>query len=280
MRFGGSVMLPYDSPQQWLGHVKELGYSAVVFPVDCSSPRQVWRDYAACCRDNDLVIGEVGVWRNTMDPDPAKREAHIQYAIRQLELAEEVGARCCVNISGALSQIWDGYHPEQGTQRYRDEVAAVTQRIIDAVQPKHTFFTLEPMPWMPPETPEEYLDLIAQVDRPAFAVHLDYANMICSVPLYRSAEGFIRHCFEVLGPHLRSVHAKDLILDDHKMPVCILETPPGEGTMPLTEVMRLAAAHPDPDLPVFVEHLPDHESYMKASRHIHACAAAAGAPLK
>ena len=61
MRFGGSVMLPYDSPQQWLGHVKELGYSAVIFPVDSSAPRQVWRDYAACCRDNDLVIGEVGV---------------------------------------------------------------------------------------------------------------------------------------------------------------------------------------------------------------------------
>ena len=280
MRLGGSVMLPYDSPQQWLQHVKELGYSAIIFPVDSSAPRQLWRDYAACCRDNDLVIGEVGVWRNCMDPDPGKREENILYAIRQLELAEEVGARCCVNISGALSKLWDGYHPEQGTQRYRDEVTAVTQRIIDAVQPTRTFFTLEPMPWMPPETPEEYLALMQQVDRPAFAVHLDYANMICSLPLYRGAEGFIRRCFELLGPHIRSVHAKDLMLDDHKMPVCILEAPPGEGTMPLPTVMALAASHPDPDLPVFVEHLPDHESYMKAAQHMRRCAEIAGVEVK
>ena len=35
MRLGGSVMKPYNSPEQWLALVKELGYRAVIFPVDC-----------------------------------------------------------------------------------------------------------------------------------------------------------------------------------------------------------------------------------------------------
>ena len=83
-----------------------------------------------------------------------------------------------------------------------------------------------------------------------------------------------------MNPYIRSIHAKDLILDDRKMPVCILETPPGEGTMPLDTVMKLAADHPDPDIPVFVEHLPDHESYMKAARHMRRCAQAAGVQVK
>ena len=34
MRLGGSVMNPYNSPEEWLAQVKELGYSAVIFPVN------------------------------------------------------------------------------------------------------------------------------------------------------------------------------------------------------------------------------------------------------
>ena len=92
MRLGGSVMKPYSGPKEWLAHVKELGYSCVIFPVDSRAPKQVQRDYAQCCRDNDLLIGEVGVWRNLMARDAAERAANIDYAIRQLEMAEEVGA--------------------------------------------------------------------------------------------------------------------------------------------------------------------------------------------
>ena len=101
MRLGGSVMKPYNSPKEWLAQVKELGYSAVVFPVDSNASAATIRDYAQCCRDNDLLIGEVGAWRNVMAIDPKEREANLDWNIRQLELAETVGANCCVNISGS-----------------------------------------------------------------------------------------------------------------------------------------------------------------------------------
>ena len=41
MRLGGSVMKPYASPKEWLAHVKELGYSAVIFPVESTAPLSV-----------------------------------------------------------------------------------------------------------------------------------------------------------------------------------------------------------------------------------------------
>ncbi len=263
MRLGGSVMKPYSSPEEWLGHVRELGYEAVIFPVDCTADHEVIDAYARCARENDLLIGEVGVWRNCMATDPAEREANINYAIGQLALAERVGARCCVNIAGAWSELWDGYHPDHASREYYTQLVEVTRRIIDAVNPKNTFFTLEPMPWMCPESPEEYLRLIEDIDRPAFAVHLDFANMINSLDRYRRSSEFIRSCFELLGGHIRSVHAKDLQLFDHRLPLCIEEVPPGEGSLDLALALRLAAELPD-DVPVFVEHLPDHEAYMKA----------------
>ena len=242
MRLGGSVMKPYSSPKEWLEQVKELDYSAVIFPVDSSAPKAVVNDYLNCCRDNDLLIGEVGVWRNVMSK--TEGEKHIEYAIRQLELAEEVGANCCVNIAGSWGALWDGYHADQGTKAVYDAVVETTQRIIDAVKPQKTCFSLEPMPWMAPESPEEYLQLITDIGREGFKVHLDFANMINSLDRYRHSADFIRRCFDALGPHIRSIHAKDLLIDDRILPVCIKEVPPGEGSINLKLALELAKALP------------------------------------
>ena len=271
MRIGGSVMKPYHSPSEWLEQVKELNYSAVIFPVDSSAPKAVVQDFLKCCQDNDLLIGEVGVWRNVMSQ--TEGEKHIEYAVRQLELAEEVGANCCVNIAGSWGDVWDGYHPAQGTKAFYDAVVETTQRIIDAVKPKKTCFSLEPMPWMAPESPEEYLQLIKDVDREGFKVHLDFANMINGLERYRHSEAFVRKCFELLGPHIRSIHAKDLLIDDHILPVCIREVPPGEGSINLKLALQLARELPG-DIPVFVEHLDSHEAYLAASQHMHKLLAA------
>ena len=280
MRLGGSVMKPYANPSEWLAHVKELGYSCVIFPVDSSAPRQVWRDYAQCCRDNDLLIGEVGVWRNVMDRDPARREANIAYAIRQLEMAEEVGANCCVNISGSPGDLWDGYHPTLDTPGVYEDILLTTRRIIDAVQPKKTCYSLEPMPWMAPESPEQYLQLLRDMRRPgAFRVHLDYCNMINSIDRYRHASEFITHCFKLLGGQVASIHAKDAAITDGYLPVCIGEVPPGEGSIDLSLVMKLADRL-GKDTPVFVEHLDDHAAYMKAVAVMRAAAEKAGVPVK
>ena len=267
MRIGGSVMQPYHSPQEWLEQVQELHYSAIIFPVDSSAPKNVRQNFLQCCRDNDLLIGEVGVWRNVLSR--TEGEKHVAYAVRQLELAEEVGARCCVNIAGSWGESWDGYHASQGTRAFYDAVVETTQKIIDQVKPQKTCFSLEPMPWMTPESPEEYLQLIRDVDRPGFAVHLDFANMINGLERYRHSSDFIRHCFDLLGPYIRSVHAKDLLIDDHVLPICIREVPPGEGSIDLKLALELAAQLPD-DVPVFVEHLDSHEAYLKASKHMHA----------
>lgn len=279
MRLGGSVMKPYHHPAEWLEQVRELGYSAVIFPVDSSASKAVRHEYLQCAQDNDLLIGEVGVWRNCMSLDKEERDKNIEYAIRQLEMAEEVGARCCVNISGAWSEIWDGYHPDQGTKGFYDAVVETTQRIIDAVKPERTCFSLEPMPWMCPESPQEYLKMIKDVDRKNFKVHLDYANMINSLDRYRSSSAFIRECFELLGPHIRSIHAKDVRIDDHKLPLCIEEIQPGEGSIDFGLVLKLAHELGE-DTPVFVEHLPNHEAYMAAAAYMRWNAETKGIPVK
>ncbi len=279
MRLGGSVMKPYNSPEQWLAHVRELGYSAVIFPVNSDASPSVRKAYLDCAQENDLLIGEVGVWKNLFSPNKAEADEAFAYSVKQLELAEQVGARCCVNISGSFGEHWDGYHPDNYSKQTYERIVEISRRIIDEVRPVHTTYSLEPMPWMVPDSPEAYLQLLKDVDRKAFSVHLDFTNMINSVQRYHERDAFVRHCFELLGPHIVSIHAKDVRMGAGDLPCSILEVQPGEGVIDLGAVTRMAHALGE-DTPVFVEHLPDHASYMAAAAHMRSVATAAGVPVK
>jgi hypothetical protein len=54
------------------------------------------------------------------------------------------------------------------------------REIVDAVEPQRTFYSLEPMPWSPPDSPDSYLELIGAVERRQFGVHLDPVNLVNS----------------------------------------------------------------------------------------------------
>lgn len=274
MRLGGAIEKPYNSPEEWLGLVKELGYSTVLSPIDSSADTDVKKDYLTCAQANNLVIGEVGVWNNCLSKDDAERRQAIEYAKAQLELAEELGARCCVNILGSRSHIWDSFDEENYDPGIYDMAVDIVREIIDAVGPKVTFYTIEPLPWMVPDSPEQYLQLIKDVDRKAFGAHLDFVNMInCPVRYIKNID-FIQSCFELLGPHIKSIHGKDVLME-RAYTTIIHEVMPGLGILDYTKILpmveRLGA-----DTPFFIEHLPDHESYMKTAAYIRECAQKAG----
>ena len=104
MRFGGLIFAKWDSPEQWALAAREAGYSAVYFPVDYRAETKAIDSYVEAARAADLMICEIGVWNNLLASDPAERAANYERAVRQLELADYVGANCCVNIAGSYSR--------------------------------------------------------------------------------------------------------------------------------------------------------------------------------
>ena len=85
MRLGGFVKKT-RSPEEWARANLEMGYSAVNFPVDYTASTQVIDSYKRAAEESDLVICEIGVWNNTLERDPVKREENICRAVHQLEL--------------------------------------------------------------------------------------------------------------------------------------------------------------------------------------------------
>lgn len=278
MRFGGIIFKKWSTPAEWAQAAIDAGYSAVYFPVDHQAPQHVIDGYIQAAKDRDLVVCEIGVWNNVLDPRKEVSEAAITRAIHQLELADYVGANCCVNISGSYNlEAWDGPHPQNFTQKAFDEIVAATQRIIDAVKPTRTTYSLEPMPWMYPDTPESYLALIKAIDRKAFAAHLDIVNVINSPGLYYNTTQVINDWFDKLGSQIRSVHAKDIILRNH-LTVHLDECRPGTGAVDYRTYLKRMAELDDRTC-LMLEHMTEEEDYVLATKYVKGIATELGIKL-
>jgi len=196
---------------------------------------------------------------------------------RQLDLAERIGARCCVNIAGSRGAKWDGPCAEDLTEDTFGLIVDSVRSIIDAVKPKRAYYALETMPWMYPDSVDSYERLIKAIDRERFAVHFDAVNLVNSPSRYFNNGELIREFVSRLGPQIRSCHLKDIRLADH-LTVHLSEVIPGTGGLVyrclLRELNRL-----DPDLPVMLEHLPGEPEYDAAARYVREVAAEVRAKL-
>ena len=134
MKLGLSSPLEHKTPEEWAENMQKIGCQAVNFPVDYTAPKEVIQAYEQAAKDQGLVIAEVG-------------------------------ACCCVNVSGSKGARWDGPYKENLTKETWKDMVKSIQNIIDEADPQNTFYTIEPMPWMYPMGPDEYVKLIEDVDR-------------------------------------------------------------------------------------------------------------------
>ena len=137
----------------------------------------------------------------------------------------------------------------------------MVQEIIDRADVKRSYFTLEPMPWMIPTGPKEYIRLMEAVGRDRFAVHMDIINMINSADRYFHPEEFIDECAELLGKHIRSCHIKDVHLSE-RYTLRLEECGPGDGEFPLKYYAK-KMHEIDPEMPIILEHLNTDEEYIR-----------------
>jgi sugar phosphate isomerase/epimerase len=267
VRLGGPIFLKSDDPRELAREHRRLGYSAAYCPAAGVDDRDRIKAIREAFAAENVVIAEVGAWRNMLDPDAQKRADNLRYVIERMALAEAVGARCCVDIAGSYNpDVWYGPHPKNLSQEFFDATVENCRKIIDAVKPSQSTFTIEMMGWSLPDGPDAYVKLIRAVDRPAFAVHMDVCNGVNSPDrFYRNAD-FIGDCFAKLGRWIASCHAKDLAWIP-EMNVHFAEVIPGRGQIDyatyLRELARLRV-----DAPLMLEHLKTAEEYAEGRDYI------------
>lgn len=266
MRLGAPLDKDYQDPEQWAQALEALEYRAAYCPVKAGADPLVIRAFADSALKHDIVIAEVGAWSNPLAPDDAERKAALETCLQSLYLADEIGARCCVNISGSRGSVWDGPDPENFSQDTFHLVVETVRTILDQVRPRRSFFTLETMPWMIPDSLDSYEALIRAIDRPGFAVHLDPVNLMSSPRNLLCSGEIIKDAFRRFGSAIRSCHCKDARLCPG-FPSHIQECAPGTGIL---DYPALLACVKDcsPDLPLMLEHLDSQAAYREAADFI------------
>ena len=238
-----------------------------MFPVNCEASPETIDAYRKAAEQEGLIIAEVGIWKNVLAMDNREREEAVAYSINQLKMADEIGAKCCVNIVGTPhGPIWDGGYPGNFSKETWKMAVDSIQHIIDEANPVNTKFSIEPMPWMIPTGPDEYLRLIGDVDREAFGVHMDLINMVNCPQRYFFAEEFMEECFSKLKGRILSCHIKDVLLLN-EFTFQLRECACGEGTLPLEKYAQLATAE-NPDMPMIIEHLHSDEEYLQSLSYL------------
>lgn len=264
----GAYIDTFSSGEAWAQRHVELGYGAAYWPreiVDCHCDDARIEEFSCAAKRHGLVIAEVGAWNNLLDADPVRKRENLEYAIGQLRLADRVGARCVINISGSRNPMyWDGPDAQNLTERTFDEIVDLTQQIIDTARPEHSYYTLEPMPWMVPYDIRTQAKLIERVNRSRFGVHVDMCNMLNSMERLYGNGDLTRAFFREFGSLIRSVHAKDSCICGNELTLHIHEAIPGEGMFDHDALLE-CCERLDPDLPFMAEHLKTQAEYRIAT---------------
>ena len=277
MRFGAPLLESYATPKQWCDILCRRRYRAAYCPVTDEASDVEIAAYADAARRADIVIAEVGAWSNLLTAAGEIDMQALEKNIRQLALAERIGARCCVNISGSRGATWDGPHRENLTQATFQTIVRAVRTIIDEVKPAHASYALEPMPWAYPNSADSYLALRKAIDREAFGVHMDLVNVTNSPEKLYNTAGLATEWVGKLGAHIRSCHLKDIAISD-QLTVHLSEVTCGQGEFDFHALFRELSTL-DPDLPVMTEHLATQAQYDQAEAFLRRVACSVGATL-
>ncbi len=253
MKLGMNYDLHRKSPEKWAEKLVSLGARAVSFPVDYHADFHLIEQYKEAAAANHLVIAEVGVWANPLSPDPKERAKAMERAVEQLKLADYVGARCCVNVAGSAGRVWDGYDPMNFSPDFYLRTVESIQEILRNAHPENTFYAIEPMPYMVPSGPDEYVQLLNDVNSPKFGVHLDMTNWMNSMDRLRNQQEFMDSVFLKLHGRIKSCHLKDCAVLN-RLSFQVQEIPAGKGMFDIDYFLRKVDEE-DVHMPVLIEHL-------------------------
>ncbi|MBQ1492196.1 MAG: sugar phosphate isomerase/epimerase [Blautia sp.] len=267
MRIGLNFTVPHDTPEQWAEKTVAMGARAACFPVNYTAPVSLIDAYVKAAREQDILLAEVGIWASPFSTIEAERKKAREMSIEQFRLADYVGARCCVNVSGAFGPRWDFCYRENFSAKAWQENLEWIHFLLDTVKPQNTCYTLESMQWMYPTSPEQTMEMIKQMGDEHFKAHIDICNFVNDPWKFTHCRELIDQTFDLLGPDTVSCHLKDITMEE-KSTVHIYEVLPGQGQMDIAYYLKRIQDLKDPDMPVLIEHLQDQAAYQKALDYV------------
>ena len=117
MILGLSSPLSHSSAKEWGEKHASLGCKALVFPLSCKNSDDEINKYVQAAKDNNLVIAEVGIWKNVLAKDEKERKEAIDYSKDLIKAENPITEGNIKNLHGIILKGID----DSNNGRYRLE---------------------------------------------------------------------------------------------------------------------------------------------------------------
>ncbi|MFC1608537.1 sugar phosphate isomerase/epimerase family protein [Candidatus Latescibacterota bacterium] len=218
--------------------LRDTGHTACIAGVDPwhGAKGSDVSELKSALKEHDVVIFEVGGYRNILHTDESARQANLKHLARCLEAAERIGCKMVGTITGSRcpdSNNWgDNYnvHPDNWTQETWDLTVSGIRQIMDDTAGMTATLGMEAQVTTNLDGPKSHRRLIDDVGSDRVKVNLDPTNMIHLHNYFHTTE-LIEECFDTLGEEIYGCHAKDTYIFPHQQTVHVQEVCPGRGMM-------------------------------------------------
>jgi sugar phosphate isomerase/epimerase len=209
--------------------------------------------------------------------DLEQRRLCNRYTIDACDAADRVGAHSVTTHIGSLgTEAPMCPHRDNWTKETWDLGVNTFRELLSATAGYNCVFAMEAVNMTIMNNPRAHLRLIEELGDPRMKVCIDPVNMMNLSVYYRNTE-LIEECFDLLGEHIVSAHAKDSYIIPNRMSCYITEVAAGKGVIDYeTYLVRLSRMEWPRTL--LIEHLPE-EEYPVAQKHIVETAARVGVKL-
>ncbi len=211
------------------------------------------RAIADTYRDKGITIHSVGVYTNLIHPDPAERQANLEYFAAMMKIAAAMDVHVLITEAGH-------YHSEEPAPRvayhFQEEVwrtmVATGKELASLADAHDATVLLEPFFRGFLASAKRTRLFLEEVDSPRIRALLDPANLL-------EVDG-LEEMFDQLQPWIDCLHAKDRKLHVDR------GVPAGQGDLDYEQFVALAAER-TPKAPLILEYVgPD--DYLQARKHL------------
>ena len=249
---------------------KEMGYQAAYAPeyLTIDKPDEI-RAARKAFEKEGILIAEAGYWENMLDLRPEERKKNRDEMCKIYAMAEELGAGCVVNTAGSYCEGpgYTDHNPKNFTEEHFEDAVEMARYLIDAVKPKHTYFTYEVFMYNSIDCPEQYARILKAVDRERFGAHIDLTNMMRSPRELYQAKELTDKCVKLFPDKIISAHIKDVRLKRPAITTLIEEAVPGEGEVDLAAFLKGFDSLPR-TVTMMMEHYKDADEYSRGLRYL------------
>ncbi len=228
---------------------------------------------------NDIVVFEIGGYRNLLHPDEASRSENIKWIAYCLEASDKIGCPMVGTISGSRNpegNKWrDNYavHPDNWTLETWNMLIDNLTEILDSTSGMNAIIGMEAQITTNQDTPLAHRRLLDDIGNDRLKVNLDPTNMVHLYNHFHTTE-LINECFDLLGEDIVGCHAKDTYVLPHSQTVHVQEVCPGRGNLDYeTYLVRLSRM--DWARALLPEHIPG-DQYEEAYAYIRKVADSVG----